>query len=113
MKSLNIVFKCLLICFFFTTNLLMKCREMEESSILELNDENFGDAVKKYSNLLVQFYNPEKTESKDFESEFLSAESMLKEEDFSITLGRMNAQTCPITSENYGINKFPEVKLFV
>lgn len=81
-----------------------------EKNVLILNDENINNAIESNEFILINFYSPNCTYSKSFESEFSGAAENLKYD--NITLGKIDATVNLNSTIKYSIYGFPIIKLF-
>lgn len=82
-------------------------------AFIRLTDENFADAIKNNSVILVNFVAANCANCKAIKAACREALPMLKERKITCKMAKIDATTQPLTSEEYRIQTFPTVILFV
>ena len=82
-----------------------------EDNVLELTDDTFLSAVKKYDTLMVLFYAPWCEHCRNFLPEYSKAAEVLKKE--NIILAKVDATINKKLSEKYNIKGFPTTILLI
>ncbi len=84
-----------------------------EADVMTMTDENFEPTLKKSPVLMVKFYAPWCGHCKAFAPEYEKAAKLLKEQGKPYVLGELDATVHKNSSEKYGVQGYPTVKLFI
>lgn len=80
--------------------------------ILNLNDQNFNDHLKKNEILLVMFYAPWCGHCRKMKPEYTAAATDLNAAGYSKCLAMVDCTVNPEITEQFNIDGFPTIKLF-
>lgn len=86
--------------------------DWSDPSLLNLNDLNFNDQLKKHEIVLVMFYAPWCGHCKKMKPEYVTAAKELSAEGRSKCLAMVDCTVNPDVTEKYNIEGFPTLKLF-
>ena len=84
-----------------------------EEGVVELTDDNFETYLKSSPVMMVKFFAPWCGHCKAFAPEYERAAKIIKEQGKSYVLANLDATVHKKAAENYKIQGFPTIKLFV
>ncbi|XP_066545792.1 protein disulfide-isomerase [Amia ocellicauda] len=85
----------------------------EEKGVLELNKNNFEQAIKQHKHLLVNFHAPLSGESQGLTREFTSAAAQLRNESSTIRLGTIDVSKEKDLTKELNVTDYPALKFFI
>ena len=75
--------------------------------VVVLNDVNYDDEIKKYPQILIDFYNPKCPHCQKLQPAYSASADELKENDPPIPLGVINVAENPILKERFDVRFVP------
>ena len=83
----------------------------QENGVIILNDQNFLQSIADFNKLMILFYAPWCGHCKKLLPEYEKASNALKKE--KIALAKIDAESNRRTSQMYGIESYPTIKVFI
>jgi len=102
---------CLLLLTLALVSLAKADAEVDEG-VLVLTDANFDEELKKYDNLLVEFYAPWCGHCKSLAPEYAKAAKRLRENNPPYYIAKVDATENKALAERFGIKGFPTLNFF-
>ena len=94
-----------------TSTIISHEKYKQENGVIILNDQNFLQSIADFNKLMILFYAPWCGHCKKLLPEYEKASNALKKE--KIALAKIDAESNRRTSQMYGIESYPTIKVFI